>query len=128
MTTPLYSASEKGHIEAMKLLIEHGANIYAEDKYAHTAMWIALEMNHVDAVALLIDSGFDVNKKDRHGQSLLYIATYHSRVRMMHMLVHKGAEESGYKLVGAACAARSNGDGGIALITLRFHGVPTYGV
>lgn len=41
MWTPLILASKKGHIESMKVLLEAGANVYAQDLWKFTCLHYA---------------------------------------------------------------------------------------
>jgi ankyrin repeat protein len=67
MATPLHKASENGHIDAMRLLINHGANINKKDNDKWTPLHEASWNGNIDAMQLLIDAGADVNEKDNTG-------------------------------------------------------------
>ena len=62
--TLLMLASEKGYLELVQLLIQHGANIHALDsiRKVNALMW-ACEFNHLEVAQLLIKLGADVNIK-----------------------------------------------------------------
>ena len=54
-STPLHFASRRGHLEAAHLLVEHGANIDAEDDEGKTASKVASENGYHDIAKLLSD-------------------------------------------------------------------------
>jgi ankyrin repeat protein len=55
--TALMAASEYGHREIVKLLIEAGADVNAADWYGRTALGWALRGGHTDIVNLLKEAG-----------------------------------------------------------------------
>lgn len=58
--TPLYYAAEKGHLAAVKLLVERGANVNAEDSFfGFSALEIALQGNHFEVARYLLGKGAD---------------------------------------------------------------------
>lgn len=50
-------ASQHGHADVVQLLIQHGANIHAEDYDGQNALQLATANEHTDVVALLIQHG-----------------------------------------------------------------------
>ncbi len=60
--TPLMLASRTGNLDAMKVLLEHKADVNGKEELRGTTplMWAASE-SHPDAVKLLIEHGADVN-------------------------------------------------------------------
>ena len=65
--TPLMLASRSGDVDAIKVLIDHKANVNAKEKLRGTTalMWAA-EQSHPDAVKLLVASGADVKAMSDH--------------------------------------------------------------
>ncbi len=71
--TPLYYATRANHINVIKFLINHGADVNIgnmEDN--ETALDIAVQLIYLDAVKMLIKAGADVNQKDANGNTSLY--------------------------------------------------------
>ena len=55
--TALMAASEYGHTEIVKLLIEGGADINAQDEDSYTALRYAVREGHTEIVKLLYEAG-----------------------------------------------------------------------
>src|SRR5215470_5283086 len=54
--TALFKASERGHLEVVKILLAHGADVKVKDTfYGATAMTWALQNDHTDVVNALLD-------------------------------------------------------------------------
>jgi ankyrin repeat protein len=86
-TTPLIRAAKAGDIEAMKLLIAHGANVDLPTATGITPLMAAAgngsvaldtrgryktEAQAIAAVELLVKSGADINARNRTGQTALH--------------------------------------------------------
>jgi len=62
--TALVMASQNGHTEVVKLLLENGADVNMKIKlFGETALWLASQNGHAEIVKLLLDKGADVNVK-----------------------------------------------------------------
>lgn len=53
--TPLHAAADRGHLPVVKLLLQHGAAVNAQDNNRKTPLQLAMANGHVD-VALLLAS------------------------------------------------------------------------
>ena len=60
-------ASQNGHENVVKLLLDNGANIDTKDKSGATPLWTAAQNEHDNIVKLLIDKGANVNTKISYG-------------------------------------------------------------
>jgi hypothetical protein len=71
-TRYLFYAAYENNVEAMKSLIDRGADINAQDENTgYTPAILALISGKQDAVAYLVNIGADVNIRDNSGNSLL---------------------------------------------------------
>ena len=95
--TPLHWAARIGHTEVVKLLLEKGADVNAEDKVrpprsprspqltrsrarsqdGDTPLHDAARRGHTEAAKLLLEYGADVNAKNNVRPSLMLPATSH---------------------------------------------------
>src|SRR5215510_2963318 len=88
--TPLMVAAETGSLDAMKMLIDRGADVNAKNTYGSTAlMWSVTDPKKV---RLLLDHGADVNVAARSGRTALIIASYaNPSAEVVRILLAKGA-------------------------------------
>lgn len=62
---PLNWASDYGHVDVVKLLLDRGADINTKDKEAgSTPLHGASSLGYVDVIKLLLEKGADINAKD----------------------------------------------------------------
>lgn len=73
--TPLHLQAANGCVEAVKLLIQHGAPINAKDIVGNTPLHLAARYGYVNVVKVLVEKGADVNAKDANGMTPLQIAS-----------------------------------------------------
>src|SRR5262245_25539649 len=88
--TPLMVAAETGSLDAMKMLIDRGADVNARNTYGSTAlMWSVTDLKKF---RLLLDHGADVNVAARRGRTALIIASFaNPSAEVVRMLLAKGA-------------------------------------
>ena len=72
--TPLIHAAENGHLEVVKLLLDKGANIDAQDNADSTALIEASIAGHKAVVKLLLEKGTKVDIKTKAGKTALQYA------------------------------------------------------
>ena len=68
----MHAAALSGHASTVRLLLEHGSDIDAQDLLMHTPLFRACEMGHTDVVQALIDGGAQVEVIDQDGRSPLH--------------------------------------------------------
>jgi ankyrin repeat protein len=89
-----------GDVNAVRLMLDHGANANAVDPLGRTPLMYAAasDLLAVDVVKLLIERGADVNAKDNHkqggdsGLTVLDIAKLHGDTPVVAWLVKSGAK------------------------------------
>ena len=74
-TTPLHKASEEGHIDVAKLLIDGGANPEVEDEHERTPLHYAVIGGYEDVIQLLIAHGATTDLEDEDGRTSRHLTT-----------------------------------------------------
>ena len=90
--TPLHLTSRVGHIDVAQLLIEHGADVAAQNKDGWTPLHQSSEGDHVDMARLLVEHGADVAAQDKHGLTPLHQASIRGHVDVSRLLIKHGAD------------------------------------
>ncbi|HTQ10401.1 MAG TPA: PQQ-binding-like beta-propeller repeat protein [Fimbriimonadaceae bacterium] len=88
--TALLFASQRGHVEAVRMLVEHGANVNAyDDLNGTTALTFAL--GHPEVVQALVDHGGNPDLRDfQMGQTTLYWGVVLNDARSVKILLASG--------------------------------------
>jgi tankyrase len=68
---PIHNASSFGHCEVIELLLEHGANVNAADRWQWTPLHESCMRAKLDVALLLVRKGADVNRKNLDGMSAI---------------------------------------------------------
>ena len=98
-TTPLLYASAFGSPEAVKLLLDAGANPNAKNAFDATPLMWAV--GDVRKVKLLLDKGADVNAKSKIGRTALLLASLRpDGEAVAKLLIGKGADISAKDEIG----------------------------
>jgi ankyrin repeat protein len=89
--TPLMSAALVGSVDAMKLLLDQGAEVNAQNAFGSTALiWAAAD---IDKVRLLVERGANVNLTGKTGRTPLFVAAMSDgSAPIVKLLVSKGAD------------------------------------
>src|SRR6267378_4981357 len=92
-TTPLMYAAAFGSLDAMKILVEAGADVNAKNALSVSSLlWCAGDL---EKVRLLVSKGADVNARSKQGQTPLLIAASHDGAsEIVKLLLNKGADAS----------------------------------
>jgi hypothetical protein len=94
-TTPLLWASEGRNFKdgsVLRLLLQHGANINAPNKYGRTPLYLATKVGALEAVRLLLEHGADVKAKDNEGKAALEVAADRGYDDLVELLREYGAK------------------------------------
>lgn len=88
--TALHFAAQNGNIDVVKYLIEHGADIKAQDiSLSRSAIHFAAENGNLDTIKFLAEKGVDLQDKDSLGATALHYAAKSNRLEVMKYLVSK---------------------------------------
>ena len=107
-TTPLSLAVQVGRLEAIKMLLDHGADVHETSNTNQlTPLCMAVERGDPDLVRLLLEYHADINSSNSAttwGSNLtpLHIAAYHGHSPILSILLSAGAN------VAATCSYHSH--------------------
>lgn len=87
----LHFAAAYGNVEAIRTLIELGADVEAEDANGFSALYLAAAWTKADAVAELLKHDDRVNQTNRYGWSPLRAAAYYQGKEAAEVLLKAGA-------------------------------------
>jgi ankyrin repeat protein len=91
MNTPLMLASAKGRIDAVDLLLDHGAEANKKDKSFASALYYATRFNHTDIALKLLQKGATFLVSDNQGRTPLFLAIINGNVKIVNGLYENGA-------------------------------------
>ncbi|HAT50839.1 MAG: ankyrin repeat domain-containing protein [Nitrospirae bacterium] len=89
--SPIHYAAYKGHVLAMRLLIQRGANVWATVFGGWTALHYAAFGGHPEVADMLISMGVPVDVRDVGGESPLFYAIEGGHLPMARWLIERGA-------------------------------------
>ena len=62
--TPLYEASEQGHLDIARFLAEHATNVSVKDQGGSTPLDLASEQGHLDIARFIVEHGANAAAQD----------------------------------------------------------------
>jgi len=89
--SPLHAASYKGHIDVVRVLLDHGANVNMTDKKNKTPLNLAFSGGHLEIMRMLLEHGADVDVPDRAYGLISHVASQYGQVEVVHLLLRHNA-------------------------------------
>src|SRR3989441_3213560 len=91
---PLGLAAFFGHAEAVKVLLDHGADVNQKppSRFANTAVDAAVSGDHADVVRILLAARANPNVRSEAKYTTLHKAAVHGDVQGVRMLLARGAD------------------------------------
>ncbi|KAM5342659.1 hypothetical protein ACJ41O_013625 [Fusarium nematophilum] len=87
----LHIAAFQGHEKTAQLLLGHGADVDAKERYGKTALHMASSEGHLKIAQILLDGGAYVNAKDKKGATALFEAAIEGHPSIVRLLLDNGA-------------------------------------
>ena len=96
-STPLYIASQFGHVDTVNVLIKAGGNVnQAKTTDGASPLYMASQQGNVDIVKVLLKAGGNVHQaKTTDGASPLFIASQQGNVDLVKVLIDGGGGHCG---------------------------------
>uniref|UniRef100_A0A8C0D427 Ankyrin repeat domain 17 n=1 Tax=Balaenoptera musculus TaxID=9771 RepID=A0A8C0D427_BALMU len=88
---PLMAAANGGHVQIVKLLLAHKADVNAQSSTGNTALTYACAGGYVDVVKVLLESGASVEDRNENGHTPLMEAGSAGHVEVARLLLENGA-------------------------------------
>lgn len=88
----LHEAATAGRLDAVKVLLDQGADTEALGRNGETPLISAALAGHAGIAALLIDRGAAVGARNKNGYTALHAAAYSGHLDLVKLLVDRGAD------------------------------------
>ncbi|XP_070555789.1 serine/threonine-protein phosphatase 6 regulatory ankyrin repeat subunit B-like isoform X2 [Ptychodera flava] len=85
--SPLLVASEQGHIEIVKILLQHNARVDVFDEHGKAALHLAAENGHVEVADVLLWHKAFVNAKSKLGVTPLHLGAQSGFNKLVKLLI-----------------------------------------
>ncbi|MBP6869334.1 ankyrin repeat domain-containing protein [Candidatus Babeliales bacterium] len=90
--TPLHMAASCSSCDVIKLLLDAGAVINAQNYRKETPLFFAIRYNSNDVIQYLIDAGADINARDISGGTPLHYIVQNGSTDSAQLLINAGAD------------------------------------
>lgn len=87
--TPLMEAASAGHVDIIRLLISHNADVNAQCATGNTPLMFACAGGHVEAVKELLKHGANVEDQNENGHTPLMEAASAGHVEVAKVCIHQ---------------------------------------
>ena len=85
-------ASFYGHIETMRVLVQHKVDIYARNQNGSNALHMAVKRDNVEVIKELLRLNYDLQIPKHNGVTVLGIAALSNKLNLFSMLIDAGAD------------------------------------
>ncbi|GAB5365043.1 hypothetical protein AAMO2058_001022500 [Amorphochlora amoebiformis] len=125
MATPVLIASQMGHLEVVKTLVAHGADIKQPMTDGTTPFKVACAQGDPELIEYLLEKGADIESPNKDQNTALMAAIIKSNVRAVELLLKRGANPNAKSSDGRdpITLARATGNPEILQIISKAAGV-----
>jgi ankyrin repeat protein len=89
--TPLLEAAVRGHIQLVKILVQHGADVLHTISGGMTSLMLAAAVGELEVVSYLMEQGVPINASNDWGNTALLVAAGCGRTEVLAFLLQNGA-------------------------------------
>ena len=90
--SPLHIATMYGHVECVRALIKHKANLHCFDNQGNMPVHAAAAFGETDCLKVLLDNGATVADTTKWGETLLHVTAVSGTIRCMEELISRGTD------------------------------------
>ena len=90
--TPLHIAVKEGHFDMCQMLLEHEADVHAQDSKGNTPLHSALSGDHLEIARILLEHNAEVNSRNENGSTPLLLASQFGSPHLMQLLLDRNAD------------------------------------
>ena len=90
--TPLHVASREGHVDAVRVLLDHGAHLNSQGHINWMPLHFASNGGHPKVVELLLEHEATLNAQSIYGSSPVYLASQSGHLEVVRVLLSRGAD------------------------------------
>ena len=113
---PMFSAAALGYLEVVRMLLEAGADMNAENQDRSTALMFAAHNGHLEVVQVLLEAGADKNAAKQDGATALMFAAHNGHLEVVQVLLEAGADKNAAKQDGATALMLAAEDGHLEVV------------
>jgi ankyrin repeat protein len=117
-SAPLHFAAEYGHVEVVKILLEKGANIGAQNQNGYTPLHFAAEYGHVEVVKILLEKGANIEAQNQNAYTTLHFAAEKGNFAVIKILLEKVADIEAKSQNGYTPLHLAAGDGNVEVVKI----------
>ena len=90
--TPLFTAVDHDALDAIRVLLRHGADMEIRSNDGNTAMHKGANNGHTPAITLLLSSGQNIDTPNADGNTPLMVAAWYGQMEVGRFLIGAGAD------------------------------------
>ena len=90
--TPLHVASQAGHVDAVRVLLDHGAHVNSQDCSEWMPLHFASDEGNLKVVQLLLEHEATLNPRTFAGSNPVHVASQMGRLEVVRLLCDQGAD------------------------------------